>query len=467
MGRDETVLYRFHRWMSSYETPLMLQVSEPLMGYLAKLVGVVVMLYVLFATISQHSYMKFEVPTVAVNPYPGSSSFKTALAANASAPYCNNPVYDYTYSSAWIYKDNQCRNTGGALPEIYSKSKGVVNLVTYYSEYDLLPDGRYASEPQRNYFYPHVEEVWLYFDHVMDSRNIHGSNVKTSIEGQGSDKVHYFEDGDTVAIKVKDLVELAWLSLDDENKNSGGSAPPVGGKYWPSYRLTGLGIAMKMEYANTYQDSPMKSSKTLRINVRSSTEGSWTSKGPRILTVPQADGRFKMVERYEYGLTINYHPAGKIGQFEFFSLLYSVTVMVALVMISTFVITSLSHVFVKSFNSMKSFTENHWLAIEALTYKAREEGWLQDAAMALGVDMEAPRDSQRKIAAFTEAKEGPKVSATRLGATSKVAPSEDAEGTTFATISPEKPASAKPAKSAGADWPPRGSSGSTFFYNDI
>ena len=74
---------------------------------------------------------------------------------------------------------------------------------------------------------------------------------------------------------------MAGISLDAPNADSGGNPPPVGGKNWPSYRLTGVGLVIKAGYYNVNPSRPFDRSTFGEYVVQTTTEGGWMSKGPR------------------------------------------------------------------------------------------------------------------------------------------------------------------------------------------
>jgi len=311
----------------------------------------------------------------------------------------------------------------------------------------------------------------------MDVKGIHGYNLPTKISGPGKRKPLKFKPRETPRISVAEMLEFAGFSegLDEQNVNSGGIGPKAPNTRWPGYRLTGLDLSMTMYYRNTNEDKPFEFEERLDIEIHAVTKGAWASFGPRLLTVPQQDGNFKLVERYEYGITVNYNAAGKIGRFEFFALLYSITVMVALVVCSKWAITSISHVFVRRFDDMKTFTENHWLAIEALTYRYTSAGWLGDAAKALDVVMEPPRDTVIKIAQYQARKEGVGGGEQRLGSNNAVAVvpepaspdgKQGGKQASAGAPSPKKSGQLEPLNNGITGFLGRGS-GATFFYNDL
>lgn len=108
------------------------------------------------------------------------------------------------------------------------------------------------------------------------------------------------------------------MSLDDENVNSGGLGVggDTGNAYWPRYRLTGVGLLLEMAYKNTNPKKPFDFTKRLELNVMLASETQWNSKGPRIMTLPQNDGRWKLVERYEYDVAIFFKESGAVGRGE-------------------------------------------------------------------------------------------------------------------------------------------------------
>ena len=73
----------------------MLTVSSAPIGYISKAFSIVVFVYVMVVTITEHTYMDFEIPVVVANTYLGSADYKAASAggANATPAFCTGTEY--------------------------------------------------------------------------------------------------------------------------------------------------------------------------------------------------------------------------------------------------------------------------------------------------------------------------------------------------------------------------------------
>lgn len=150
-----------------------------------------------------------EVPVATTNVYLGSSGYKAANAANATPGYCASADYAYDYGGGWNYRVDGCRLTAGSYSELFQKSPGRASFVTFYQESQLENSGAYAPLPTSDYFFPHVEELVVYLDHVMATR-VGGKlpNLATTIKGVAG-KVLHFDAGATPSVRLGDLLEMA------------------------------------------------------------------------------------------------------------------------------------------------------------------------------------------------------------------------------------------------------------------
>jgi hypothetical protein len=220
----------------------------------------------------------------------------------------------------------------------------------------------------------------LYIDHAMtaETAGLKEANVKTVIKGKGG-KVLHFAKGETPSAKLSDFIEMAGITLDDENRGSGGLgvAEGSGNAYWPRYRLTGMALQFEMIYKNTNQKKVTDFTPHLEIAVSLASEKQWNSKGPRIMTLPQNDGRWKLVERYEYELSINFKSAGKIGTPSAFSIIYSFLIIMAGGVLTFLLAELMSGVWIHRYLEKKNFTENNWATLTRLTFEGFQTGELQ------------------------------------------------------------------------------------------
>lgn len=385
----------------------MFTVTSAPIGYISKISTVVITVWVFTTTIRYHTYMDFEKPGAFPNLYLGSSDYKAAYKANTTAPYCVKGNYDYDFGGGWLYKPDGCRDTAGAYSELFKKEASGVRLTTFYQESQLLHSGAYASEPTLSYFFPHVEELMVYLPNVLtvNAMGMKRANLPCVFKGSdGNGPVKHFAEGEIPAVKLKDLLTMAGLALDDENTGSGGLgvAEGSGNKYWPRYRMTGVNIILNMKYSNTNQKRVFDFSPHLEVTVTHASKENWASIGPRIMTLPQNDGRWKLVERYEYGINLSYQVMGGIGRMDTFSLIYSFLIIIAGFVLTFLVAEFLSGLWVKNYYDMKTFSENNWAMICKLTFDGFRSGQLQKSAMALGFKPVGPTANELAVGGLSE-----------------------------------------------------------------
>jgi hypothetical protein len=117
------------------------------------------------------------------------------------------------------------------------------------------------------------------------------TNCRTVISSKTSARTMTFEKGETPFAKISDLLEMAGISLDDENTDSGGVGVATGtNEYWPRYRVTGAAIQFQTIYGNTRFERPFDFEPNLEIEVSLVSANQWASKGPRVMTMAQTDG---------------------------------------------------------------------------------------------------------------------------------------------------------------------------------
>jgi len=116
--------------------------------------------------------------------------------------------------------------------------------------------------------------------------------------------------------------------------------------------------------------------------------------------VPQPNGTWKQVERYEYDLVVFLKTAGKIGTPSAFSLIYSFLIILA-GGVATFLLAEImSGMWIHRYFEKKNFTVNNWATLTRLTFEGFQTGELQRAAMALGFQPAGPSSSELAVGGF-------------------------------------------------------------------
>ena len=164
--------------------------------------------------------------------------------------------------------------------------------------------------------------------------------------------------------------------------------------------MTGVALQFEMVYKNTNLKRPTDFTPHLEILVSVATKGQWASKGPRIMTLPQNDGRWKLVERYEYATTIFFKVSGTIGSPSLFSAIYSFLIIIAGGVITFLLAEVMCGMFVNKYWDKKNFTENNWAMVTRLTLMGFQTGELQTAAMALGFKPVGPTPVEYAVGNF-------------------------------------------------------------------
>ena len=164
--------------------------------------------------------------------------------------------------------------------------------------------------------------------------------------------------------------------------------------------MTGVALQFEMAYRNTNAKRPIDFTPHLEISVSVASKNAWSSKGPRVMTLPQNDGRWKVVERYEYDVTLFFKTAGRIGTPSLFSAIYSLLIVMAGGFVTFLLAEVLCGLFIGRYMDKKTFTENNWAMITRLTLSGFQTGELQTAAMALGFSPVGPTPAEYAVGGF-------------------------------------------------------------------
>lgn len=141
-----------------------------------------------------------------------------------------------------------------------------------------------------------------------------------------------FDATDAVRLPVVELLQLAGIEIDSANVLDDGGlpgSPPLG---WPSYRLTGVEIAVNLVYGNYIENGtipdPFNFNDFLRMEVFPVTKGTFATTSYQLFYLGKpGNGEIadsKIVVRAPRGIQISLVPAGLIGVFDFNTLLMNI-----------------------------------------------------------------------------------------------------------------------------------------------
>eukprot|EP01138_Halocafeteria_seosinensis_P006740 gb/GECG01006893.1/.p1 GENE.gb/GECG01006893.1/~~gb/GECG01006893.1/.p1 ORF type:complete len:433 (+),score=49.34 gb/GECG01006893.1/:1-1299(+) len=357
-----------HIWrqLITYRTLRQMEVQDVRVGLLHKACLLAAACYLVFTIFSSHAYMRKETPAVTVNAWvEGTSSFKERLQQYQADPehapwYCDSRETNYLYSEGFEYLNNSCA-FDIFLGQATIEDSSAMEFVSYFQDRNLSD---IAAHHSRNAFVPDIEDLYLVFSHSFPTAlGVEGSNVETTVESKDGSKSKKFKEGDSVRIRVSELLNMAGIDLDDRNENSGG-APPVYGMYWPIYRMTGLSLPMELVYENFRSDKPFDFTKRLRAFV-TAPDNVWMGRGRQVFAKwIQEEGSFAPFERYPQVISVKFQTAGEVGVPNAFEAIMNVGVSAAVFGLVKTVMDILAIFILKEFRDMKTLDPEEWETLE-------------------------------------------------------------------------------------------------------
>jgi hypothetical protein len=382
--------------------------------------------YILANLVASFGYMKVEAPFGSTNAYISDSTWSTTQATlKANNPiYCGggtscsgtdcsdtNSTYDYTYSANYVYNTNYCEYDLD-IGDVLTKGESAAFITTYYQDkpaagaYVSLHGTEYTSangvtstfaesnnfnglgagnKATGNYFVPGIEEMYLNFDHtVTTSWDDTTTNAKMTFGSKTYAK------GETVSIKIQDLLTEAGADLDSVNIG----ADPSGSTTGPYYRISGMHLKFEMEYSNMNRETPFNHDVHANAKV-SYTTGTWNSLGPKIVYKQHTDKEVYRYQRYAYTLRISFVAKGSIGVFDWFTLFLNLAVALGLTGVAITVVDMVSEFFVDDFADKKYDDRNEWLTLQACMENAIETGMLKRYAAKRGIQILGDKKLER------------------------------------------------------------------------
>ena len=243
-----------------HKSPKLQMIDDPKVVITQYAVSAVVIIYFLFNIFQNFGYMKLETPYGSTNMWAGGYD-----ASNDAGLCLAAGNYDFTYSDAWTYYDNKCRQfTYG---EDRAQARGRRFLYT-----DLRPGHRVdvhglrrrrdrlpnvSTVKTENYFVPGVENIEISVEHGFTAvqRGVSKLMPKTTVwkksgdwEGkQDDDDEESFNEKKPFAMTLKEMLKLAGVDSIDAPNHAGAVAGSVG---VPTYRMTGMVIELQIDYTN-------------------------------------------------------------------------------------------------------------------------------------------------------------------------------------------------------------------------
>jgi len=197
-------------------------------------------------------------------------------------------------------------------------------------------DGQCFCQNYKNFYSLGVEGMQLAFNHLYTTSFESGSNlntssdvkpIKTIINDYNGNEIFTFEKGENIVINIEDWLKLSGIDLEDYNKGVKISmeGDHIKNATYPTYRLTGLEIILKINYYNIKDLSTFDEAVCI-IDVV--TNKGWASKGSKINYINYPDlleGNSSQkniyVDRYRFGIKFKLIVSGLMGRFDWYMLI--------------------------------------------------------------------------------------------------------------------------------------------------
>jgi hypothetical protein len=411
--------------MCSYTTVKQMNILNPKIGLTHKFLMLCVIGYITYTLTFHHGYMKFEKPLLSVTSYVEDTNWATEQAAYAASPpwYCDNAATDFTYSAAYAYTNNGC-DTTTLLGDVLVRGDSAKYVTSYYRDVPAnVTEATAAGLYAENNFIPGVENVYVSFNHVLETSWAHSEvNAKFTIAGVT------FAKGETVKIKLRcapfkllfthpfwclfvstfdrvlfrlrpknhhpprsDLLTYAGVNLDSKHTN--------GNDVY--YRLSGLHIMIEMKYSNVQSSLANLFNHEYYCDAKLFfVENKFNSLAPKTVYRKDYNTNFlHKFERYPQTIRLSFVNAGEVGIFDMFTLGLEIAVALGLIAVADVVVDNFSNLFIDNFYDIKYDTSNDWLTTESLKQHALETGILDRFAEEVGTKI----ISEKSIAKLREA----------------------------------------------------------------
>mmetsp|Transcript_18956 Transcript_18956/g.30983 ORF Transcript_18956/g.30983 Transcript_18956/m.30983 type:complete len:374 (+) Transcript_18956:22-1143(+) len=292
-------------------------VENARVGIVLRLLQLSIFVLACFQVFHGKQYFQLEKPDGFAN------SWVEGWAVPTESPtYCNNPAFDFEYSSAWVYKNNSCRDF--QLGEAWSKlPSGGVYVQTYVQESLVSSSGcdtsgtkcASSNSSSKNVFVPGIENIRFGMDHSMHTSFRTDLDVKTELMSPDKKTVlKTFEAGSPIMVSLVDVMNAAGMGgLDSKNEDAYVSTSSG----MAAYRMTGFLLLFEFEYSNVHT---MTGEEVIaKLYVRDARVG-WAGSGPQADSLEweedEEGGTWSTRARdlYSYGIKLQILYSGSVGE---------------------------------------------------------------------------------------------------------------------------------------------------------
>lgn len=314
-------------FINNFTTGKLLVIEDKKLSLSTKFLQILVVCLLVTDLMVNELYQKTEVPSGYTSMWAESNAL--ADYRNTSFEFCNNDNYNYIYANPdWRYTNISCVDL--EYSEMYLKGENEIFYLTHFTENNINitnQDVNYISK--KDYFTRGVEGMVLAFDHFYSTTFNEGGNVarrkiRTHIRDCNDEYDAYvFEPGETIKLTIAQWLELACVSLKDKNLGTTESLPDaqVPNLDYPTFRLTGIDMLIKIAYYNMKSVSGYDSEESI---IKVLVNDGWSSKGSSInyIKYPDigSDYTSHFVDRYKYGLKFKFLVSGIMGKFDTYNL---------------------------------------------------------------------------------------------------------------------------------------------------
>ena len=340
----------------TFTTDRQIAFHDKKLGIFYKLIQCAIFCFILYDLFTKQLYFKTEVPSGYTTMWAEVKDlYNIQRNATVKKPiYCDNKDYDYIYSLPyWDYRNSTCINLHYS--EMYEKGENEFFFQTYFTENKIVLqncdhfnytekdcqimdrlDGQCFCQNYKNFYSVGVEGMELAFNHLYSTSFESGSNlntstnirpIKTIINNHNKTKQLIFNEGENIAITIKEWLDLSGVDLNEYNKDVKMSVMDnnIKNNTYPIYRITGLEIILKVNYYNIEDLSNFEDAVCIIDIV---TNKGWASKGSNInyINYPNLlDGDENQkniyVDRYRFGIKFKMIVSGLMGKFDWYMLI--------------------------------------------------------------------------------------------------------------------------------------------------
>ena len=244
-----------------------------------------------------------------------------------AAHYELNEFVDASTGDAWIYTNFVQRGIVRSCQTPASLSNVTMQDPVEQATLIVLPANCSTDLVLYNNFYIYQPEtVSLTLSPSWGTSWTHGKpfDSLTVMSQKGVPLGTAFQFQDVMTLTLQNILDAAGVTLDMENKDSGGKGLFDGstldnqnsGTTWPSYRTTGLALRARLRVTNFRAKSPINFNVTGELFVDVASAGAWTAAPLEIDYWGPADQTFDSVwlERRQSGVHIEFVEEGQMGR---------------------------------------------------------------------------------------------------------------------------------------------------------